>query len=295
MTTPPSGRLAWAQAGSYDAVDDRAVITALARGKVGTLATVQTAAGSGLQVIARGGWIGVAPAGDGTHCVVGAREDHAVDGSPGPATGTREDLMWCETDVDEGVFHLRILPAVQAAELPGIPLARILVPAGANLASQMTITGMEGRLERRLISWSGRNYTISNFGWDWTGWGNAMPSGLESDPCRMVQGNWYRVIHMLNSVDHIEQGLNGAIGVGWRIAGTAQNTAVLARADLVPFIAHRRAASPSVSWTFRYADAAPVDRIFEGRYWGNGYAVFRMGTVAGIGEHQILTVEDLGT
>ena len=298
MTTPPpEGRLLWAQPLSYDAVEDRLVIRALARGRIGTLAQVTAEAGSGLQVIVRGGWLAVASCDDGTSAVVGAREDHVVAANAGPASGgSREDWLWCETHPDEGSWELRILPAGQAAQLPGIQLATITVPQGANLAAQMTIIGTTAELDRRLLSFSARNYEWGEGGWSDTSWGNAGGNAVVSEPVTVRPGQWYRVIHELNSVDVIQGSGQAAIGVGWRPTGQAQNTTVLHRAEMVQHNGYRLARGCRVQWTFRNYDSAPSSRIFEGRYWvSQGNGLYRMGTVGGFGDHQVLTVEDMGS
>src|SRR5580704_3202081 len=108
MTTP-TGKLAWGQAANYDASDDRAVITAVTAGRVGLVRPVVVAAGAGLQVIIRGGWVGVASCDDLTSAVVGSREEHVVTAVPGPASGSREDVVWCDTNPDEGTWELSVI------------------------------------------------------------------------------------------------------------------------------------------------------------------------------------------
>lgn len=305
MTTPdPTGRLIWSQAGTYDAVDDRYVIRALARGKVGTLAPVIATAGIGLQVIVRGGWLGVASCDDGTSGIVGAREDHYVLANAGPASGSREDWLWCETHPEEATWNLRILPAAQAALLPGIQLARITVPQGANLASQMTIVGTTAELDRRLLSYSALSYEFGAGGWSHNTWGGGIVTAIVSEPVTCRWGQWYRVTHEMNSPDKVQGAASGAfIGVGWRPSNQPQNTAQLAQASThaFPMAAaggggeNWRANAARVSWVFRYTPVEPQVRLFEGRFWMEGNGLFRMGTRNGIGPHQILTVEDLGS
>ena len=139
--TEPTGKLAWGQAASYDAVDDRAVITAVTRNRLGLVWPTEVVAGAGLQIRVRGGWLGVASCDDGTSAVVGDRADQVVNAIPGPATGSREDVIWCDTNPDEGTWTMTVIPAAAMIGRSGIQLAGITVPANANLASEMNIVG----------------------------------------------------------------------------------------------------------------------------------------------------------
>jgi len=302
MTTP-SGKLVWAQAETYDAVDDRTLIRALARDRVGTLAAVDAVAGPGLQVILRGGWVAVASCDDATSAVVGSREDQVIMANPGPASDSREDWLWCETHPDEGTWELKILPAAQAALLPGIQIAVITVPAGANLASQMTIVPTIAELDRRLLSWTARNYDIGVGGWSYQNYGQAAPLAVESYPCVMRPGQWYRIKFIMLGPDVVSGPSRiHAIGIGWRLAGQQQNQMVMARAHACSYPPNT--ANPAVEsqpnwqmceWTFRYTGAVPVSRVFDGRYWIIGTGLFRMCNLANVGDHAVLTVEDAGS
>jgi len=298
MTTP-SGKLVWAQAETYDAVDDRTLIRALARDRVGTLAAVDAVAGPGLQVILRGGWVAVASCDDATSAVVGSREDQVVMANPGPASDSREDWLWCETHPDEGTWELKILPAAQAALLPGIQIAVITVPAGANLASQMTIVPTIAELDRRLLSWTARNYDIGVGGWSYQNYGQAAPLAVESYPCVMRPGQWYRIKFVMLGPDVVSgPSFVHAIGIGWRLAGQQQNQMVLGKAHACSYN-QPQVAQPNwqmCEWTFRYpSNAAPVSRVFDGRYWIIGSGLFRMCNLANVGDHAVLTVEDAGS
>jgi hypothetical protein len=305
MTTPaPVGKLVWAQAETYDAVDDRTLIRALARDRVGTLAAVDAVAGSGLQVILRGGWVAVASCDDATSAVVGSREDHVVMANAGPASGSREDWLWCETHPDEGTWELKILPATQAALLPGIQIATITVPQGANLASQMTIIPTIAELDRRLLSWTARNYEIGQGGWNYQNYGQAAPLSVESYPCVMRPGQWYRIKFVMLGPDVVSGPSRiHAIGVGWRLAGQQQNQMVMARAHACSYppntVNPATESQPNwqmCEWTFRYpSTSAPVSRIFDGRYWIIGNGLFRMCNLPNVGDHAVLTVEDVGS
>ena len=128
MTETPTGRLAWGQAGVYDAIDDRAVIRALSGGRLGLVAPVSIAAGAGLNVVIAGGWLGVADCGDRTSAVVGSQAENVVQANPGPATGERTDYVWCDLEPDDGTWSLAVIPAATSAGRPGIPIATIVVP-----------------------------------------------------------------------------------------------------------------------------------------------------------------------
>jgi hypothetical protein len=139
MTTP-TGLLAWGQAGTYDAVDDRRVITALANRNQGLVVGAQITAGAGLQVSIAPGWLGVANCGDGTLAVVGSGATLTVDVPAGPATGSATYYLWCDVDPDGATWTINVITPADATGRPGIQLGTVVAPAGANLASQMTIT-----------------------------------------------------------------------------------------------------------------------------------------------------------
>ena len=130
MTTP-TGRLAWGQAGNYDAADDRAVIAAVSGLRTGLVTPLAARPGAGLFVIIEGGWLGIADCGDSTSGVVGARLDLAIEARPGPVTGERLDVIWCDVEPDEGTWELTVITEPEAAGRPGIPLVYLTVPAGA--------------------------------------------------------------------------------------------------------------------------------------------------------------------
>jgi hypothetical protein len=137
----PTGLLMWGQAGVYNGVDDRAVITALIDNAIGgVVRPAGLSAGAGLNINVGAGWSAVASCGDGTNCVIGSRQSHVVTETAGPPAGTRNDLLWADTYPDDGRWVLRIIPEAQMPGRAGLPLGRIYVPAGANLASQMTFS-----------------------------------------------------------------------------------------------------------------------------------------------------------
>lgn len=141
MTADHSGLLVWGQPGTYDAPDDRMVITALSLGRQGLVAPCVLSAGSGLTVNIAPGWWAVAPCDDGTMCIIGSRHPLTVQAVPGPATGSREDYIWADTRPDDAEWELSVIPAAAAAGRFGLRIASIFTAAGNNLASQMTLQG----------------------------------------------------------------------------------------------------------------------------------------------------------
>ena len=180
MTTP-TGKLAYGQPGNYDASDDRAVITAVTGGRIGLVRPVSVAAGTGCDIVIRGGWVGVASCQDLTSAVVGSRDELVVQANPGPGTGSRDDVIWCDTNPDEGTWQLSVMTRAQAVGRSGIPLASIVVPANANVAAQMNITPVDAAIDRRLLSYTtmgapgGADYTA-------TSWVGAVDRGVTSVP-----------------------------------------------------------------------------------------------------------------
>jgi len=301
--TMPMGKLAWGQAGNYDASDDRAVITAVTGGRVGLVRPVVAAAGPGLNVIIRGGWVGVASCDDLTSGVVGTRDEMGVTANPGPGTGSRDDVVWCDTNPDEGTFRLSVLTRAQAAGRSGIPLVWLTVPANANLASQMNIRPVDASVERRLMSYTSQSntnvYTSLNYQ-------AAVAQGLDSDPVTMEPGQWYRVRYQTSSAQLV--GASGGfrengecrIGIGYRTAGQAPVTSVLAREAAFNF-SFVGGVTPGyqqaqVEWTFRHSVTdSRFERVFTGRVWGAIQGLsFRVNGPT-VGNPQFLTVEDVGS
>jgi hypothetical protein len=303
MTTP-SGKLAWSQAMNYDAVEDRSVITAVTGGRIGLLRPVVAVAGTGLSVIVRGGWVGVASCYDGTSAVVGTRNDMSVDANPGPGTGSREDVLWCDTNIDEGEFELRVMTRAQSAGRSGIPLVWITAPANANLASQMTLRPVDAGLERRLMSYSTGNDTAVRTA---TSFAGAVGFGLDSQAVLVEPGQWYRVRYWTCSAQLVAAA-NGfrengelRIGIGQRTAGQPAAVAALMREAAFNF-SYVGGTTPGYQqaeceYVFRHSitDTA-VERVFTGRVWGivNGVQ-YRVNGSGLAGQPQGLTVEDIGS
>ena len=296
MTTP-SGKLAWGQAGSYDAVDDRLVITAVTRGRIGLVAPTVVEAGAGLTLILRGGWLGVATCGDRTSAVVGAREDLPVQALAGPPTGQpRQDVLWCDTNPDEGSWSVSVLTEGQTFGRFGLPLAYITVPVNANLASQFTIIPADAQLERRLLSYTTQSFDVGLGGWNYTSWGQANGINTASLMCVMEPGQWYRVRFDSHGCTSIEGSLQGRIGVGYRTAGQPSDASQLMRTRAIPWAVTNREAPASCEYVFRHDPSAQrVNRVFDGRLWLLFAGLYRPTSAAQTGPQCVLTVEDIGS
>jgi hypothetical protein len=302
--TMPMGKMAWGQAANYDASDDRAVITAVTAGRVGLVRPVVAAAGAGLTVIIRGGWVGVASCDDLTSGVVGSRDELAVQANPGPGTGSREDVVWCDTNPDEGTFQLSVMTRAQATGRTGIPLVWITVPANANLATAMNLRPVDASVERRLMAYQTRNDTAVR-----TSTSFLASAGFEcpSAEVTMEPGQWYRVRFVTNSAQLVAapNGFreNGElrIGVGYRAAGQAPASSVLAREAAFNF-SFIGGVTPGyqqaeVEWVFRHSVTdSRFDRVFTGRMWSiNSGTQFRVNGSGLVGQPQVITVEDIGS
>jgi hypothetical protein len=138
--TTPTGLLAWGQAGQYDAVDDRAVITALANLRNGVVTQAAMGAGTGLLVHISAGWLAVADCGDSTAAVIGSRVPMDVPVPAGPATGTQTWYIWADVNVDAATFSVSAIAPSDAGGRSGVQLGTVVAHAGDNAASQMGIT-----------------------------------------------------------------------------------------------------------------------------------------------------------
>ena len=140
----PNGTLKWAQPGVYNADDDRLVITALSDNQLGVVEPVGVTALAGLQFSLAPGWLAIVPCGDGTSAVAASRQSFTIGPDQGvmagPVVGTRADLLWLDADPDGGVWRISVIRESEMPGRSGIPLSRITVPAGANLASQMRVS-----------------------------------------------------------------------------------------------------------------------------------------------------------
>ena len=246
MTEAPTGLLAWGQAAAYDAADDRAVIAAVTGGRTGLAATSEVRAGGGLQVIVFAGWIGVAACGDGTSAVVGSRLDQVVSAAPGPASGTRDDVLWCDVEPDEGQWSLAVIPATDAAGRPGLAVAWITVPAGANTAAQMDIRPAEATLERRVVGLAKGQDVNQVTGLNWGASRELLSIDQVAQP-----GHFYRLRFTATSAYKNSGFLEGRIAIGRRITGQPNTTSVQVRAGAIHFARLGAATSAAVEHVFR--------------------------------------------
>jgi hypothetical protein len=292
MTTP-TGKLAYGQAGSYDAIDDRAVIRALSNDRTGLVGATEVAAGSGLYVTVAGGWLGVADCGDRTTAVIGSQAASVVEASPGPPTGTREDVIWVDVDPDEGNWAVSVIPASAAAGRPGLAVGSITVPANATLASQMTIRPGEATLERRL--WYAE-FTETNVrsGSTWDSVGNQAWVQVTCEPGRLYRVRFTCTSPMALTSQYHPPG--GRIGVGMRPVGADDAASQMLRAGVIAWPIVNAAQHAQVEHIFRHPpNAAPIARWFDGRVWIAGVGTFRVAAVTAQGPPIVISVEDMGT
>lgn len=149
----PFGLLMYGQAGVYNAVDDRVIITALSDSAVGVVRPALLTAGAGLTVNVSPGWMAIASCDDGTSAVVGARQSHQLQAPAGIVNVERWYHLWVDTNPDAARWELRIILQEDTIGRPGVSLARITVPAGANLASQMRFSRMVPTIGRHADCW----------------------------------------------------------------------------------------------------------------------------------------------
>jgi hypothetical protein len=292
MTTP-GGLLAWGQAGNYDAIEDRMVVTALA-GRAGLVAAPALAARGGLTV-GVGPWLGIVDCGDRTLAVVGAREEQQQDVPAGGAQ-PRTDVLWADIDTDAGTWQGRLYPAGGEAGRLGVLLATIVVPAGANSAAQMELIpgptggGAGGGLLAMAVRNAGGLQNANT-------WETALGfASCPTEPVMLQPGRWYRVRFSSTSVT-AESGssLEGRIGVGSRPEGQPQSAAILGRAAIISYRRLQAGQGASVEWIFQRPGNVPPGRyIFEGRIWAHISGQYRMGTAVGHGDYVCCTIEDLG-
>jgi microcystin-dependent protein len=160
-----SGTLSWGQAGEYDAIDDRAVITALAAGQRGLLQAPTLAPGGGLEVVI-GEFLGIFDAGDGTAVVARNAEPQEVEIAAGPATGARTDILWLDLDPDGATWEINPRSAADTVGLLGWSLGRVTMPAGANTIAEATLDPVRpdyGLLIGEIKIWPTANPPVSWF------------------------------------------------------------------------------------------------------------------------------------
>jgi hypothetical protein len=294
MSEQPSGLLAWGQGGIYDAIDDRQVIAAVTRSRVGLAWPIVARAGAGLDVIITGGWFGVTDCGDRTSAVVGSRTDQTVSANPGAATTTREDVIWVEPQPDQGTWTMRVIPAADLAGQAGLIIGRIIVPPNATLSSQMDIRPVTAALERRLMmQW--RNTPVNELRNEQT-WDQAWVYTWVTGAFTLEPGQWYRARFTANSPMMVSgQTLNGRIGIGSRTEGQNAQAAILGRAAVIAYRQLGAATHAEVEWVFQHPpNAAHVSRNFDGRIWAAGTGSYYHCSV-NQGDGLQITVEDIGS
>jgi hypothetical protein len=297
MTTP-TGKMMWGQPGFYDAVDDRAVISAVTKFRIGLARPPLVEAGAGLNIIIRAPWAGVADCSDGTSGVVGSNLDHTVQANPGPATGSRRDVIWCDTHADSAEWSLRVITEAASAGLPGIALATITVPANASSAAAMDIVPADAQLERRIkaYAWKGED----NNPYTATGPGQAAAMRLFCDPVVLEPGQWYRVHFDMTCASIISPTngtiLEGRIGVGMRTTAQGPGQGQLVRGAVVCWSRIFVPVYAECEYIFRHPKRDPaITRVFDGRMWSNGNAQILPGGYNELGNTAQLSVEDIGS
>jgi hypothetical protein len=296
MSEAPTGPLAWGQAGIYDAIDDRLVIAAVTRYRTGLTWPIEVAAGTGLNVIVRGGWVGVADCGDRTSAVVGSRVDTTVTAIPGPATGSREDLIWVDTQPDQGTWIMRVITETDAAGRFGLGIGRITVPPNATLASQMDIRPVGASLERRLMLqnvWNQVNQTRNE-----QTWADAAANTFAVGHVPLEPGQWYKARFTATSPLALTGTINGRIGIGMRTEGQPANASDLGRANVIAYRQLGAAQAAAVEWVFRHPPgSARVNKMFDGRIWAAGTGTFYCQSVSAAlaGDGMQITIEDIGS
>ena len=294
MTEAPTGPLAWGQAGIYDAIDDRLVIAAVTRYRTGLTWPVEAAAGSGLNVIVRGGWVGIADCGDRTSAVVGSRVDTTVTAIPGPATGSRRDLIWVDTQPDAGTWVMRVITEAEAAGRFGLEIGVIIVPANATLASQMDIRATSASLERRLMLQFG--WTPAPVARNESSWNAAAANTYAVGHVTLEPGQWYRARFTASSPQNVTGTLNGRIGIGMRTEGQPPNAAEMGRANFLRYAQVGAATHAEVEWVFRHGTGETrVSKMFDGRIWADGVGTYYVCSRSDGGTGLQITVEDIGS
>lgn len=294
MSEQPTGLLSWGQGGIYDAIDDRFVIAAVTRNRTGLTWPIEARAGTGLQVIVSGGWLGVCSCGDRTSAVVGSRTDSTLNASPGPPTGSRDDVIWVDPEPDAGTWTMRVIPEAATAGRPGLLIGRIIVPANATLASQMDIRPVGASLERRLMMtafWSPLSVPRAE-----GTWGDASVYSWATAPMPVEPGQWYKATFTANSPRVVTGSLEGRIGIGYRTEGQPPNAAILGRASVISYRGLMNPTHASVEYVFRHDPASTrVNRVFDGRIWTAGAGTYHHCSVDTQGAGLQITVEDIGS
>jgi hypothetical protein len=294
MSEQPVGKLQWGQSAAYDAIDDRAVIAAVTRNRVGLIWPPTVRAGTGMNIILEAGWLGVASCQDHTSAVVGSRLDQVIPAIPGPATASREDWLWCDTEPDSGLWSLRVIPRVEAVGRTGIPIAYITAPANATQATQLTIIPVNANLERRLLGYQERNDARVATGNTWS-----TADTIVWTECIVEPGQWYRVRFTATSMAAVTGSLEGRIGIGRRLTGGTEASSVLMRAAGVSYPRLNAANRGDVEHLFRHPRTEqPINYTYIGRVWCVGNGSYRPNLITNEGFPNVgleLSVEDIGS
>ena len=108
-------------------------------------------------------------------------------------------------------------------------------------------------------------------------------------------GKWYRATFGLASPTAVAGSGTHRVGIGWHAAGAPSNTTVLLRSVSLSYHTFNAPQNAQVPYVFRHpADAAAVEREFEGRMWSVGAGTFRYQSLMGQGDGITLSVEDMG-
>jgi hypothetical protein len=137
-TAVNASNLAWGQAGIYNAIDDREVITALSRGHTGLINAPAITAGAGLSVNV-GAWLAILNCGDGTVAAAYSRQAANILVQAGPSVGSRTDAVWVDIDPDNGAWTMGLRSPAETVGRLGVRLGTITVPAGANASNAFTL------------------------------------------------------------------------------------------------------------------------------------------------------------
>lgn len=157
----PAGPLLYGQAGVYDAIDDRLLVTTLSVGTVGLVRPPTLTPGAGLFVNI-GAWHGVADCEDGTLAVIGSRDTEAIEVPAGGAS-QRVDVLFADIDPDAGRWRADLYTEAEAATRAGLILGRITVPAGANGSAQFSLQPATVALARVRAVYSTANDQVAGF------------------------------------------------------------------------------------------------------------------------------------
>jgi hypothetical protein len=137
--TAPTGLLVWGQGGTYNALNDRAAINALANLTPGLVKGPTFTAGSGLAVNI-GPFSAIVSCGDSSLAVAASTSAVTVTETAGPGSGSRTDIVWLDIDPTAATWSINLRTQADTVGRLGYKLGQITMPQGSNLASQATLT-----------------------------------------------------------------------------------------------------------------------------------------------------------